>query len=353
MKKDDIAVGLLLVVVTIIFFAYILCSQGNRVEAFEVYPSIGERIVNLYHEVLSRPPTSKELIESARALKSNQLTWDGLRQRLMDADEYMMNIKLQSNQITPELKKMMSDSRIIAEISNIYLHVIKRDIESEMILPMRDIYIALSYNPFALVAMLSDSKYPAFEEDLLREEDLDKKITLDLFTRTFDQPALMTKAAELAKQPDARNIMNLLQTHITANPDAASKGMSTILTVEEQQRLRNVLATYNEFADTLRSIDEMDTDMTDMLTKLQEEIAEINKTSPSDPTHEGGMVLRPEYAWSVPQRRAPVCTIPGQPPIIQPLLSDSKLMLGTPLCEADQTQVGSIMPKFQYKEVNE
>jgi hypothetical protein len=67
-------------------------------------------------------------------------------------------------------------------------------------------------------------------------------------------------------------------------------------------------------------------------------------------THHGDMVLRPEYAWSVPQQRPPVCTTFGQPSLVQPVMVSSSLLLGTPLEEAEKTQVGSIMPKFQYTE---
>jgi hypothetical protein len=62
------------------------------------------------------------------------------------------------------------------------------------------------------------------------------------------------------------------------------------------------------------------------------------------------MVLRPEYEWSVPQQRAPVCTTLGQKPLIQPVMVNSSLLLGTPLDDAADTQVGSIMPKFKYTE---
>lgn len=66
------------------------------------------------------------------------------------------------------------------------------------------------------------------------------------------------------------------------------------------------------------------------------------------PTHRGDMVLLPEMAWSVPMPRAPVCTTFGQKPLVQPLYENSKLLLGTPIDE--DTSVGTIMPKFQYKE---
>jgi hypothetical protein len=69
------------------------------------------------------------------------------------------------------------------------------------------------------------------------------------------------------------------------------------------------------------------------------------------PTHRGNMVLLPEMAWSVPQYRAPVCTTLGQPLLVQPVMNNSKLLLGTPLKDAKlHTNVGSIMPSFQHKE---
>ena len=69
------------------------------------------------------------------------------------------------------------------------------------------------------------------------------------------------------------------------------------------------------------------------------------------PTHYGHMVLIPEFAWSVPNERPQVCTTLGQKQLVQPVFTNSSLLLGTPVGEAAQdTQVGSIMPKFEYKE---
>ena len=50
--------------------------------------------------------------------------------------------------------------------------------------------------------------------------------------------------------------------------------------------------------------------------------------------------------------KAPICTSLGQKPLIQPIFTESKLLFqGTDLETAyTQTQVGSIMPKFIYKE---
>jgi hypothetical protein len=60
------------------------------------------------------------------------------------------------------------------------------------------------------------------------------------------------------------------------------------------------------------------------------------------------MVLRPEFRWEVPQRRAPVCYATEK--VEYSPLADQTALLGTLLEEADKTAVGSIMPKFKYTE---
>lgn len=60
------------------------------------------------------------------------------------------------------------------------------------------------------------------------------------------------------------------------------------------------------------------------------------------------MVLFPEYKWSVPEKRQPVCYF--EQSRVNPSL-DQTALIGTLLEEADNTKVGSIMPKFEYKEM--
>lgn len=331
-------------------------------EHFESYPSVEERVIEMYREILLREPTSKELINSARDIKGDVLTWDGLRQQLMDRDEYSFNIKLQSNSLTPELNKMIAESRIIREMAKLYQEARGEPMPKELILPLRDLYISLNYNPFAFIAMLKDEKYANFEEDLSREDGLDKTKTLDAFVATFDQVKLTEKATEMSKEPGAKNVIMMLETNVSPVTQQVMQE-SPNLTVGEQERLRNMLTAYpdigkikeptptatselnnvmmtaSEVGKNDRPIDQPDTDMTSQLEDIMR-----------PRTHEGDMVLRPEFSWAVPQKQPPVCTMPGQPAPVQPVLVDSKLMLGTPLCEANQTQVGSIMPKFEFKQ---
>jgi hypothetical protein len=62
-----------------------------------------------------------------------------------------------------------------------------------------------------------------------------------------------------------------------------------------------------------------------------------------------GMVLLPGMEWSVPQPRPPVCLPCPTTCPVQPSLDQTRL-LGTLLSDANDTQVGSMMPKFTYHE---
>jgi hypothetical protein len=59
------------------------------------------------------------------------------------------------------------------------------------------------------------------------------------------------------------------------------------------------------------------------------------------------LVLYPEFKWSVPLKRPPVCYTKGN--YYQPLI-DQTALIGTLLTDANTTQVGSILPNFDYKE---
>jgi hypothetical protein len=59
------------------------------------------------------------------------------------------------------------------------------------------------------------------------------------------------------------------------------------------------------------------------------------------------MVLYPEFKWQMPERRPPPCV--GSCGEVQPM-SEQTALIGTLLTDAENTKVGSMLPKFVYKE---
>jgi hypothetical protein len=395
MKIAILIVSLLL----LMLLAYVYYVVVTKKEHFQVSQTTEEKVIQLYESVLLRQPTSQELVQNSRNLNGNKLTWDGLKQKLMDSDEYSFNIKLQSNALSPELEKMLSESRILNEISNIYKRIRGDRIPPKMILPLRDLYVVLEYNPFLLAAMLQHEKYRDYEQDLILINELNKDRVVELFHESFDQVKLTEQAVQLAKDPMYQNIIQLHESGVHVNQvQTPANNNDLTLSASEQEDLRNMLKNYNQIRSLLeearevsRTIEEnilyppsdesgeMSIDSTQQqqtsgvkqsgtATKQSQSLSGAKSTAKNstknntrktytqvpgmrgDPTHQGQMVLRPEFAWSVPQKRPPVCTTPGQPAVVQPLLTNSELLLGTPLTEAKQTQVGSIMPGFEYKQ---
>ena len=74
-------------------------------------------------------------------------------------------------------------------------------------------------------------------------------------------------------------------------------------------------------------------------------ICERNKTFSQ--YHDEDMVLIPGQEWSVPQKHPPSCY--GRDSAYNPMIEQTAL-IGTLLNDAKDTQIGSIMPKFTYKE---
>jgi hypothetical protein len=357
----------------------ILWKWRETQEYFEVYPDMEERVIRMYEEVLDRQPSATELINSTRDIKSDTITWDGLRQRLMDSDEYERSIKLQSNTLSPELDKMLADSRLIREIAAIYRNVKGSDVPNHMILPLRDLYVVINYNPFTLAAILKDKKYDAFVEDVGRVRELDKAKLIEMYTSTFNQTEIAQRSVAISRSPEAASIaaatvtnnnpqavaaagrtdatVNNTTPSTTTAATTTASGPANTLSSQEQQALREVLQVLGVSPDGKIAcpIDSTDSCMTPQAQKIQDNARRVFDIHGSarriEQPHRGNMVLRPEFAWSVPQPQPPVCHSLGRNPNTQPtMMSNSKLLLGTPLDEAGDTQVGSIMPKFEYKE---
>lgn len=295
------------------------------------------KIVAIYIDVLNRQPTGEELVDYQRQITNGEMTLTGLRQKLMDSEEYERLIKTQTNVLAPELNKMLSDKLLIEKIATIYKEEKGKSIPEELIFPYKDIYVYLEYNEFAFRAFLQHKKYKEFENDILRMEQPTKEQVIALLNKKMTKKDLMTEGAKLKKLHDAK--------YAYASQKEADDYIQGASAKKNIQR-----SVYDKDSDGTGMIKSIESTCKNIFDKdLEAKCLEENKRN-IVLTHKGDMVLRPEYEWSVPQQRAPVCTTLGQKPLTQPVFVNSSLLLGTPLDDAKDTQVGSIMPKFNYQE---
>lgn len=299
------------------------------------------QVIKVYSELYDRQPSAQELMADSQALDQGKITLDGLRQRMIDSVEYSNMIKLQSNSLTPELPKMLSDRDMLTRLAEIYYQECKKDIPDDMVLPIRDIYIYLDYNEWALKAMLRDSSYSSFEKEVQTTPDMNNPQLMDIFIKYSNKNDLITKGSaiasvEAAKASEPQGVTPSCKYDRSVNDTDSNSCLALTSALDQAQ------AAFDKNA-AARALSEGNT-IPDFNTSAANTDVRI-------PTHKGDMVLLPEMAWSVPQYRAPVCTTLGQPSLVQPVMNDSKLLLGTPLNDATlHAGVGSIMPSFQHKE---
>lgn len=310
--------------------------------------SLEEKIIRVYQETVQRVPSSTEMVENARAITDGTLTIQGLEQQLIDSEEYQRVIKMQSNELAPELKKMISDKALVDLVSKLYVEERGTKIPEDMKLPLKDIYIYLDYNEFAMRAMYRTASFPRFQEDVLKTPELDKPKLIELFLKYYKVEDLVEEGKKIAQEIAAK-----------AGKDAGAAGSGT-----GTKSTSSCPAPVPSEALKACTIDDKDSNMDPMLENIlkcasstfdKNQAARVlndqsNLVKFPVRTHFGDMVLRPEQAWMVPMKQTPVCTTLGQQPLTQPVMTSSKLLLGTPLDDSMNTQVGSIMPKFEYTE---
>lgn len=328
---------LIVLIVGFYFIGFHNRPKGSVVRETFYVKTVEDEVTDIYMEVLMRQPSGTELIETTTRIKKGTLTLEGVRERLVQTEEYERMAKTQSNALAPELERMLSERQLIEKIGRIYREERKKDVPEKMIFPLRDIYIELDYNEFAFRAFLRDPNYQEFEDAVMRMTNPTKDDVMALFNKMFDKKKLMEEGARLKLEHDsalaAANGASLPKLDLSGKDEAADKRCLSDTDSDSKAMLESIQKTCANLFDK----------------DLEAQCLDKNNKS-IILTHHGDMVLRPEYAWSVPQQRAPVCTTFGQPSLVQPVMVNSTLLLGTSLDEAENTQVGSIMPKFKYTE---
>jgi len=107
-----------------------------------------------------------------------------LRQQLIDSDEYSRAMKIQSNNVKPELERIISDRKLLGQIAILYNNIRNKTLPPKMGLPLKDIFIHLNYNIPALTKVFKDPAYTYFETDVTNAL-MDKEEMLNLFDETF------------------------------------------------------------------------------------------------------------------------------------------------------------------------
>jgi len=354
-------------------------------------------VIELTKSILERPPTIQEM------KKFSYYTSNDLKEYLYNLPEYDKLIKTQDNHVNNGIEGAIAKKNIINRIMIIYSTITKKDLPIKMMTPLRDCFIHLQLNEFLFTAMLESFNYSKFEVDVLSAYVLTKKVLLYLFNKHFNVLELKLVAQ------DKINSINNKTIDFSKELESIKQDILSIADNDLVDTIKNSFPNvFNEILKSTLKDDPVDTatmakikttpNKTDIdllnqyLTSIEkydnkiekfipEEKKEIKKEIKKEDIKEEltlnnntnkALAAFPEnselyvrvydpvkrnttYTNIRDGYKPPICTTLGQDTLTQPVFTQSKLLFqGTDLNDAfEKSQIGSIMPKFIFKEYND
>ena len=322
-------------------------------------------VIDIYKKILIRSPTDDEL-KSKVFLSKEELTED-----LYNSIEYDKISKLQTNSSDSNIESSIAKRNLSAKIYEIYLKTYNKDVPFKMDAILRDCYVHLRSNYYLFVAFIESPKYPKFENEILTSISMSKQKLLELFNEHFNLLELKLKAEDKIKalkgnikEKSIDKIKNDLS-KVTLNVNIPGTPKSLINNIDVNQ-LKNLLKTDIKPLELKETYSNKEDDnikiLKDMIKvrgpeKINEE-TDIMKGLPKDSEVYVRVYDPINYKQSYrgpAEFKPPLCNSLGQPSLEVPVFPESKLLFqGSDLETAfKNTQVGSMMPKFEYKEYQE
>jgi hypothetical protein len=214
-------------------------TDANQPYSFNLYekPPIVERtdenqyeyiIIASYKKILNRNPTVDELRMYLDQFKSGEINENLLKIYLLNSTEYVLNVKLQSNEINGDVEYSYAKDDLISIISRLYFNELKAEPPKGMLLPLRDIYMYLESNPYIFRALLVHENYAKFEAEILATKLLKKEYLSIIYDKYFNIYDLKLKANDIKKYDMlARETQQQQVSTLPSNPSFQGTALET------------------------------------------------------------------------------------------------------------------------------
>ena len=328
-------VQFLWVILPLTFAILVWVQLSKKTETF-LSTDDTQTLIQTYSKVLNRNPTATELAKHMKEIDRKEYTIHELEIRLYNSDEYKRLVKTQDNGLSPELSRMVEEKELIQYIRELYTKEKQKKPNTDVLLPLRDLFVYLDYNPYKFVAMLRDSKYPDFEVEFLATKKLSKDTLLDIYKRTFNEFKIAEDAEAIRKTETIAPIGKKYKSTLKSS-SAESTNLFGITDTDGS----NLVSFLLEKGFT-QVQDKMMADANGTMIN-QDDLANYSQTN--KPVRSGTTSTSRYY---LTPGKPPICVPVGEKHSVSPVVFGD--LLGTTLEESKDTQVGSIMPKFEYKE---
>ena len=339
-------------------------------------------IINLFKSILNRQPNSDELVRNLQSFYEKNVDENKLKMQLHNSVEYKMISKMQSNDIEPGLVSFISQDQLIDILKKMYNEDLNKIIPDKMIIPLKQTYIHLQYNDYLFKALIIHDNYSKFENAIMREYIMSDEKLLEVFNEHFILHELRLIANELKRRDLLKRKALQIPISLQTNEDGTSISGSKIDSEENklgsEKHINDIVKNSDNIFNINIMLNENDLNSSSpyITTKgdnrrvtsnnriyhnTQNEIRDENITQSNNYRNDGETdyskkriydpITYKQHYRGDPRYRPNVCS-GGTKQIVNPIFLNSKTLFnGTDLKEAiENTQVGSIMPKFVYRE---
>lgn len=376
LNRLNIGTFLMLVLIVIILIDLVFYGKKDEIEKFEEQTgdkySIYQMIISTFNTILSRNPNTSELFKYYNKMNDEKLNASKLQTILTNTDEYKRTEAIQNNMTNLDTVNLVNTQQVDADILEVYGSLFNKNPDDITLQYFRKKYTELDLNKDELKNyMMHTPDYQKYNK-LIVETELEIKKESDKanlaanteankkFVSLVDKATVPTVNA-LSGVPVEKpvlytdgqksltinrpNIYNFIGKDGTTEQDVIDKSSALVGSritkttdgvtednIDTQQECTSVPSIRNKWG---RDLDEM-------------KYTCLGKKKYVNADNFGK--LMPEFEWMVPERMQPICY--GAKFSANPTNSQTAL-IGTLLDDSKKTQVGSIMPKFNYTNVYE
>lgn len=308
-----------------------------------------DEVIAIFNQILDRHPGTEELQYYSNFIKESPANVEKMKVLLLQSSEYKRLQKLQDNKAHGFLLGGITDRQLTLMVNGVYAQVggnpDNLDEDTHKFLKKK----YLEYQ-------LNEPVFKKFLQDFVMYDGKAKVSSTSTSTSasTTGATTASTQHSSSSSPLHANSTVTqqLTQTSF-ASPTSNKETYTNKCVVDTQAMIDKIKQdadcqfNKNKIEDKYRSNHETSMAKTvhDRNREELKNICERNKSFAQ--YHDDDMVLIPGQEWSVPQKHTPSCY--GRDSAYNPMIEQTAL-IGTLLNDAKDTQIGSIMPKFTYKE---
>jgi hypothetical protein len=319
-----------------------------------------KEIISTFEDVLGRNPNTSELKFYYDLIKKNGYEQKKIKDILLSSREHEILIKNQNNQVHGDLSANITEKQLEMAVNELYNAVFFEYPDAETYKFLRTKFVSMNLDEEKLAIFIKRLKSA--------ESDVTKMTPAMTTTRTPTRTSTRTPTVTPAMTPTMTPAMTTafptippMNPMILATPSTSTEMFDEKVTATPDISRRTTTMQPTNNTTTLRPNTGDNTNIDETIDAIKcakyyekkykgvipEECKFNNKKTNYYLNADDNMVLRPEMSWQVPMRRAPVCYATEQVEY-NPSVEQSSL-IGTLLPDAEKTSVGSIMPKFEYR----